>query len=137
MSDDDRRFRAAFELGSIPPGDFDHRAHLRLAYVYLAECDVETAAVRMRAALLSFLERNGVEATKYHETMTRAWILAVRHFMAKSPGASSANAFIEANPAMLDSRIMLTHYSADPLFSGEARTRFVEPDLDEIPRHEP
>jgi len=44
-------------------------------------------------------------------------------------------AFIEANPILLDGKIMLTHYSADLLFSEEARARFVEPNLDEIPRH--
>jgi hypothetical protein len=31
---------------------------------------------------------------------------------------------------------MLTHYSAQLLFSDGARARFVEPDLDQIPRHE-
>jgi len=36
---------------------------------------------------------------------------------------------------LLDSKIMLTHYSADLLFSDEARARFVEPNLDPIPRH--
>jgi hypothetical protein len=31
---------------------------------------------------------------------------------------------------------MLTHYSAEVLFSPEARARFVEPDLEKIPRHD-
>jgi len=31
---------------------------------------------------------------------------------------------------------MLTHYSAGLLFSADARARFVDPDLEEIPRHE-
>jgi len=30
---------------------------------------------------------------------------------------------------------MLTHYSAELLFSPEARAGFVEPNLDPIPRH--
>lgn len=30
---------------------------------------------------------------------------------------------------------MLTHYSADVLFSPEARAGFVEPDVQAIPRH--
>ena len=90
----------------------------------------------MRSALQAFLRHNGISASKYHETMTRAWILAVRHFMEASPASPSADAFIEANPAMLDSKIMMTHYSAGLLFSEEARARFVEPDLDQIPRYE-
>lgn len=137
MSDDDRRFRADFEACAIPPAVFDHRAHVRLAYTYLAEVDDEAALARMRAALLAFLRHNGVDPSKYHETMTRAWILAVRHFMEKSPACASADAFIASNPTLLDTKIMLTHYSAEVLFSDEARSRFVEPDLGEIPRHEP
>jgi hypothetical protein len=30
---------------------------------------------------------------------------------------------------------MMTHYSAGLLFSDEARARFLEPDLGDIPRH--
>jgi hypothetical protein len=30
---------------------------------------------------------------------------------------------------------MLTHYSAERLFSPQARVAFVQPDLDPIPRH--
>ena len=55
--------------------------------------------------------------------------------MHRSPEASSADDFIARNPVLLDSKIMLTHYSADLLFSDEARAVFVEPNLDPIPRH--
>ena len=137
LSAHDRRFRTAFEAFELTPESFDHRAHIRLAYTYLAEDDVDAALARMRSALQAFLRHNGISASKYHETMTRAWILAVRHFMEKSPASPSADAFIEHNPVMLDSRIMMTHYSAELLFSEEARARFLEPDRDQIPRYEP
>jgi hypothetical protein len=52
-----------------------------------------------------------------------------------SPGAESADTFIDNNPRMLDTQIMMTHYSAAVLFSDEARARFVEPNLSPIPRH--
>lgn len=116
---------------------FDHRAHIRLAYVYLVENDAETALALMRAGLLAFLQHHEVDVSKYHETITRAWILAVRHFMELSPACRSADTFIESNPTMLDTKIMTTHYSVESLFSEEARAQFVEPDLDPIPRHEP
>lgn len=135
-SPDDQRFRAEFEAGTYPLADFDHRAHVRLAYVYLVDNSTATALALMRKALKFFLERNGVDLSKYHETMTRAWILAVRHFMERPGSAASADEFIAANPELLDSKIMLTHYSVDTLFSPQAREQFVEPDLDPIPRHE-
>ena len=136
LSADDRRFRADFEAGRLAPTAFGHRAHLRLAYTYLAENDAESATSLMRAGLLAFLQRHGIDAGKYHETMTHAWILAVRHFMEISPAARSAAAFIDANPTMLDAEIMLTHYSAGVLFSPTARAQFVAPDLEPIPGHE-
>lgn len=132
-SNDDRAFLEAFEAGRISPAEFGHRAHVRLAYVYLTEGAVDAAYVRMRAALHAFLERNAVDPSKYHDTLTRAWIQAVRHFMEHSEAADSADAFIARNPRLLDSRIMLSHYSAAVLFSDEARARFVAPDLSPIP----
>lgn len=133
----DRDFRAAVESGAYPPADFNHRAHVRLAYTCLAESTDDVAQERVRNAILGYLAHHGVDPAKYHETLTRAWILAVRHFMARSGDTSGAEDFIDRNPALLDSRIMLTHYSQDLLFSTEARRDFVEPDLDPIPRHHP
>jgi hypothetical protein len=135
LSAGDREFRAAFEAGALAPAGFSHRAHVRLAYVYLAGGDVDTALERMRAALVAFLAHHGIPAAKYHETLTRAWILAVHHFMHRTPEAASADDFIDRNPLLLDAKIMLTHYSAGVLFSDSARAGFVEPDLDPIPRH--
>jgi hypothetical protein len=136
LSDGDRAFRSRVESCEVTPSEFDHRAHLRLAYVYLAEHDPRQAGDLMRDALLRFLAHHGIDASRYHETLTRAWIMAVRHFMEQSPGSESAETFIDANPAMLDSRIMMTHYSAELLFSDVARKMFVEPDLDPIPEHD-
>ena len=136
VSAGDLRFREDFESGRLSPALFDHRAHVGLAYVYLAGSDVEAAVVRIRDGLRTFLAHHGIDPAKYHETMTRAWILAVRHFMELSPEAESADDFIDKNPRLLDGTIMLTHYSVGLLFSPEARARFVEPDLDAIPRHE-
>ena len=135
-SADDQEFRAQVESCEFPPGEFDHRAHLRLAYVYLTEYDTETAYQAMRDVLQEFLQHNGIDISKYHETITRAWILAVRHFMEGTVSAESADAFIQQNTIMLDSKIMLSHYSTELLFSDEAREQFVDPDLEPIPRYD-
>lgn len=134
LSDEDRALRAAFESGALPPAEFSHRAHVALAYVYLAQGDVEAAVTDMRSGLAAYLRHHGIDPAKYHETLTRAWVLAVWHFMSKTQDPRSSADLIERNPVLLDSRIMLTHYSASLLFSDEARSAFVEPDLDPIPR---
>lgn len=132
-SPDDREFRRAFEAFEVAPDKFDHGAHVRLAYIYLCEESVDGAVERMKTSLLAFLAHLGVDRSKYHETITRAWIMAVHHFMTKTDTCASSAEFIERNPVLLDSKIMLTHYSAEVLFSPQARQSFVEPDVQSIP----
>lgn len=136
VSSADRAFIGDLQACLLEPDRFDHRAHVRAAYVYLAEHEPDRAAERMRDTLRAFLGHHGIDVSKYHETITKAWILAVRHFMASTPAARSADEFIDANPRLLDSSIMLTHYSAELLFSPQARATFVEPDIEPIPTHE-
>lgn len=136
VSTDDDHFIADFESGRLTPAQLDHRAHVRAAYVYLANEGSDAATARMRATLLAFIEHHGIDASKYHETLTHAWILAVRHHMEVTPGTASADQFIDANPQLLDSAILLTHYSAELLYSPEARAGFVEPDRSPIPGSE-
>ena len=131
----DDRFRLQVETCEFPVSDFDHAAHVRLAYVYLVDNDADTAVEKMRESLLGLLQKAGIDPnSKYHETMTRAWVLAVGHFMNQSKNHESADAFIQDNPPLLDSRIMLSHYSAETLFSDQARRAWIEPDLEPIPK---
>ena len=117
------------------PADFTHRAHLRLAYIYLAGNGAKTAYEQTCRSLQKFLNHHGIDSSKFHQTMTYAWILAVRHFMEKTEHSRSADDFVNQNPLMLDTAIMMTHYSREVLFSDKARSQFVEPDLDPIPRY--
>jgi hypothetical protein len=137
ISAQDHEFRSDFEAFKVTPEQFNHAAHVRLAYIYLVEGDIDSAVQKMRESLRAFLQHHGIPPGKFHETLTRAWVLAVRHFMTRSGNeyaSASAADFIAQNPELLDSRIMLTHYSASVLFSADARASFVEPDLDPIPR---
>ena len=136
LSEGDRLFREAMERCAIAPADFDHRAHLRLAYIYLSEHDIDAAVAATRTTLLRLLTHNGIDAAKFHVTLTRAWLMAVKHFMVKAGEATCADDFIDRSAVLLDSRAMLTHYSPELLFSTGARREFVAPDLDPIPDHE-
>ncbi|UXH80709.1 hypothetical protein [Roseateles amylovorans] len=131
-SESDLAFQREVEAGDVPASAFDHLAHLRLAYVYLCQGDLAQAQHKMRRALRSFLEANGIPAAKYHETLTRAWVMAVSHFMNRR-SSPSFSAFVAHSQPLLDTQVMLTHYSAAALFSERARAAFVEPDLEAIP----
>jgi len=61
-----------------------------------------------------------------HETITRAWMLAVRHVMGGSEDCDSSEVFVERNPRLLDAEIMLKHDSAEVLFGEQGRGRFLE-----------
>jgi len=132
-SADDHAFLEAVKSGTLPAASFDHRAHVRLAYLNLADHSADAALASFRATLQAFIRTHGIDPGKYHETITVAWLLAVRHFMDGAGACASADEFIERCPHILDTSIMMTHYSQARLFSGEARAGFVEPDLTPIP----
>lgn len=133
LADADRQFVTDVESGRLMPAAFSHRAHLRLAYSVLAEHDDEHATELFRAALQRFIARHGIDPAKFHETLTRAWLLAVRHFMDRAGDTDSFDDFIARDPRLLDASVMTTHYSKERLASPEARATFVTPDRDPIP----
>ena len=131
----DREFTDQLESLDWPPSKFNHRLHVRLAYIYLCHKSQDGAFRAMRDWTFQYLAHHDIDPGKYNETLTRAWMLAVRHFMARTPDSHSSDDFVEQNPSILDSTIMMTHYTKDRLWSDEARRAFVEPDLDPIPRY--
>lgn len=133
---DDIRFRDDFETGRVTTADFHHREHLRLAFVYLCESSLSDAHDRMRNAIRMFLAANGVPPQKYHETLTKSWLKAVKHFSMRAGNISSFEQLLGADDRLLNTEIMLTHYSRACLFSELARNRYVEPDLQAIPDYE-
>lgn len=134
-SANDLEFVDEFESGSIAPQNFGHREHLRMAYTLLAMLPTQEAQSRVRRSLKRFIRQNGIPLSKYSETLTKAWLLAVHHFMKNSTATRSCDEFLELNPLLLDPEIMLSHYSKSRLFSESAKSRFIEPDLEPIPRY--
>ncbi|MDP2574380.1 hypothetical protein Q8W40_19470 [Vibrio penaeicida] len=136
ISNEDRIFCEHVEQCLFPISDFDHKSHIRLAYLYLTQYGVEDAVIKVREVLFNLLKYNDIEPLgKYHETLTKAWLLAVKHFMNKTEKCTTADEFIKHNPALLDTAIMMTHYKKETLFSARARAEFIEPDLLPIPRN--
>jgi hypothetical protein len=116
----------ALERGEIK--DFHHASHLHLAWVYLAESSsVQQAAKKMRNTLRRFAAAAG-KPEKYHETITLFWV----HLLSRAQAASRAERLedvVHANPQLLEKNFPLAYYSTERLFSDEARTSWVEPDL--------
>lgn len=134
LSADDLAFEREFASGELPPARFDHRAHLRLAYVHLATHGPVEAVGTFRDALQAFLHHHRIDPAKYHETLTQAWLQAAWHFMQRCAPTADGEEFLRKCTRLHDPRVMLTHYTQAVLYSEEARHRFAAPDLDPIPR---
>lgn len=118
----------ALERGQIANDAFHHASHLHVAWVYLAESSsVQQAADKMRNTLRRFAAALG-KPQKYHETITLFWV----HFLARAKAATCGQRLEDvvcANPQLLEKNFPLAYYSAERLFSDEARALWVEPDL--------
>jgi hypothetical protein len=129
----DLEFARRFASGELPPREFDHQAHLRLAYVHLATRGLDDAVPAFRESLLGFLRHHRIDPAKFHETLTQAWLQAAWHFMERAGETTGSEDFLQRSAVLHDANVMLTHYSRDLLYGSEARVRFVPPDLEPIP----
>jgi hypothetical protein len=127
----DSEFLAVFERGGFPGNGFPHRAHLRMAWLYVTDLGPDMAIEKAAAGIRNLARQNGVP-TLYHDTITRAWVYAVAAAIGHSSSTTFAG-FIEEHPRLLDKHLLLEHYTKDVLTSSEARTAWVAPDISAIP----
>jgi hypothetical protein len=126
---------AAFHDRTLPEKDWTHRAHLRVAWMYVSRYALDEAHLLFRLSLVRLNTVHGVPESAqrgYHETLTRFWLHQVRALIDADAGSSS-DAFIERHSARLQTSAPLTHYSRELLFSVRARSVFVEPDRQPLP----
>jgi len=117
----------------LPRERWTHDAHLTVALWHLLQYDWPEAVERVREGIKAYNAAHGVRQTPtggYHETLTIFWMRAVRAFLetGRNEGRSLV-ALANSLAASADSGLPLRHYSRELLFSAEARTTWVEPDL--------
>ena len=128
----DEEFRQSLERGTIPNHAFRHRDHLRLAWIYLRESDLDTAVRRLRQSIKRYAQHQGA-GHRYHETLTQAWARIVALAIAETPHADAFGALLAARAHLLDKNLPIKHFSPGLLWSDHARERWVEPDLRPFP----
>ena len=102
----------------MPAASWTHAAHLRVAALFLARHALDEAHLLMRVGIIRLNQAHGLVETAtrgYHETLTRVWLVLV------------------AAGQPTDRDAPLRYYSRDRLFSLEARTIFLLPDLAPLP----
>jgi hypothetical protein len=115
-----------FESTALPAERFNHAAHVRVAWYYLRSCSVLEAMARFAAGIRRFADSKGA-ATKYHETITIAYLLIIHE---RLDGARSLTweSFAERNADLFDRALLSRYYSDQLLTSERARDGFVLPD---------
>ncbi|MEL7466105.1 MAG: hypothetical protein AAFN79_18680 [Pseudomonadota bacterium] len=112
--------------GSLDPKAFSHEAHVGAAYEALAARDFADALAVFSAGVRSLAKRAGAEGL-FSATITFAYFSAIAERM-QTDRCASAEAFIRANPDLLDGSFLKTRFSPDRLASPIAKTIPLLPD---------
>ncbi|HVF17504.1 MAG TPA: hypothetical protein VNA21_11355, partial [Steroidobacteraceae bacterium] len=124
-------FLRAFLECRLTAQQFDHRAHVRAAWLLLNRYSIEDAIERMCTGTLRLASLFGAP-DKYNRTFTEA----VMRVMAASPSIHAGwDEFTRAQSGLMgDVRALLAlHYSPERLYSLAAKEAFVMPDRSPLP----
>ena len=140
MTEADTSFLRAFEGCTLPVEEWHHRAHLKVAYLYLRALPFDQALVRARENIQRYNAATNTPETLergYHETITVAWMRLVAFTLQEDGPARGADEFLEAQEHRLNRKALSFLYSRDRIVSWKAKAEFVEPDLSPLPRKTP
>ena len=131
MTDNDRAFLGALETCTLPNHQFRHRDHVRAAWLYVKKYGPHDAIAAMESTIVRFAAHHG-HGVKFHKTLTIAWVKLVA-FHERCHPLEAFDDFVSMNGKLLDKHLLRSFYSGERLFSEEARTQWVEPDLRTFP----
>jgi hypothetical protein len=117
-----------FEDCTLANGDFHHRDHVRLAWIYLQQYPALEALARFADGLRRFAAANG-RAGLYHETITWAYLFLIHERMAGAAAGETWEVFAARNADLLawNPSVLDRYYERETLFSDRARRLFVLP----------
>ena len=128
MTVDERAALEAFRAGTLPTSAFHHADHVRMAWVYVREYGLESAARQFVDDLKRFAVAKGVPGL-YHATITHAYLTIVSKRVARTP-TDAWEPFAAAHPDLLQWKpgVLDGYYSPERLWSEAARTDVLLPD---------
>jgi hypothetical protein len=128
MELDDNTFLERFARRELKPEDFDHRGHLRMAWLHLSRYGQEEAASRVCRGIKELAALFGAPE-KFNHALTEALLRIMARRMKESV-AHDFRQFLAANPDLVaDARAVLARYYSDELLYSPAAARgWVEPD---------
>jgi hypothetical protein len=125
----DDLFEQQFKDCTLDAATFNHKAHLRLAWIHIKKYGEAQAIKNIGEHLIAFTQSLGAE-DKYNKTLTIAAIKAVHHFMNRSTD-DTFDGFINRFPQLKTNfrELMAAHYSIDIFAVAIAKKQYMEPDL--------
>lgn len=136
---DDAEFIRQFECCTLPFQEWIHRAHVKVAYLYLRRHAFDEALEHIRRGIKAYNAINSVpeSATSgYNETTTHAFL----HLVAATMNAydavfptTTADSFCDTHPQLMSKHVLRLFYSPARRMHPLAKTRFIEPDLAPLP----
>ena len=90
-----------FERGTLPPGSFGHREHIRVAWRYLTWFGRDEAERRLLAGLRTFAARAG-QPDKFDAALTTAWVTVLADTKAALEPGATVDTLALARPDLLD-----------------------------------
>lgn len=135
MDDDD--FIAQFEACSFPFDQWHHRAHVKLAYLYLMRHGFEMAGEKLRQGIRAYNAANNIPdqpLSGYHETITQFWLRIIQMTVQEYGPLATADEFFDFHPQLSQKKNHRLFYSPGLFTSPLAKREFVEPDLAALPK---
>ena len=129
LTSSQRELLHRFWRADFGEGDFSHREHVRISWIYLQCLPTEAALREFVHDLKRLVAALGAES-KYHETITWAFLLLIRERVERQEDAADWNRF-EAENADLFERggaLLNRYYRSETLGSDLARRVFLMPD---------
>ncbi|MEM6719925.1 MAG: hypothetical protein AAF611_11440 [Bacteroidota bacterium] len=118
-----------FESSKISKTDWNHKYHLRLAFVYSKFENLETTIAKMRKGIKALNKVHDVPETQYrgyNETKTQAWARIVFKRVKNNSYENSMD-FLASEKDLLDSQYLSRYYDQSLLSSKDAKYAFIKP----------
>ena len=122
-----------FEARSWPYERWTHRAHLAVAIVYLNQLSFSEALARVRKNIQAYNRASGGDPDGYHETITVFFLSIVAAHLSQSGHTTSLHDIVNRLFDLYDMKTLAEYYSSDRLWSAQAKSSWLEPDLKPLP----
>lgn len=132
----DAEWIRAFEACAIGMPNWTHEAHVRVAWLHLRRDPFVTALAKLGAGIRRLNAAHGVVEgleTRYHETLTCAFLCAIWATMQSAPPSASSEEFWSANPHLWARTLPRLYYTRGRILTPDAKARFVPPDIAPLP----